>query len=249
VFDGATSLGEALLPGHSDAAWLAHRAAERLAVHAGLGAHAALEAVTRDLEAAYAVERHRAPAENWEVPFASMMLVETSGEALSALWFGDCAALLQRPDGSCEIIGEAFDKRVAEAAKARRLADSHGGPPSGAVVREAFLPALRAGWARYNTGDGPWILGPHRACAVHAKRAAVRAPAGSRLLLTSDGFLALGTDYGRYDADGLVAAAERRGLADLLAELRAIEDEDPTGVVYPRFKTSDDATAVLLLAT
>ena len=31
VFDGATGLGESLLPGGSDAAWLARRAAERLA--------------------------------------------------------------------------------------------------------------------------------------------------------------------------------------------------------------------------
>ncbi len=249
VIDGATGLGENLLPGGSDAAWLAHRAADRLAAHAASGAAAALASVAADLEDAYASERLRPPAETWEVPFASMMLVETQGADLSAHWFGDCGALVRRPDAACEVIGEAFGKRVAEAAKARQLANTHGGELGGAVVREVFLPALRASRARYNTEGGPWILGPTRACVAHAKRAAVHAPAGSLVLLASDGFLALGTDYGRYDAAGLIAAAERRGPAALLEELRAIEREDLTGVRYPRFKTSDDATAVLLRVT
>jgi len=249
VIDGATDLGEPLLPGPSDAAWLAHRAAERLAVHADLGAMAALEAVAADLEDAYARESVAGPVENWRRPFASMMLVEADDGALAALSFGDCAALVRPPREACAVIGDAFGKRVAEAAKARELAETHGGAPGGAVVREAFLPSLRAGRARYNLDGGPWILGATRACAAHAKRAGARAPADTLLLLASDGFLALGTDYGRYDAEGLLAAAERRGLADLLTELRAIEAEDPTGVLYPRFKTSDDATAVLLRVT
>jgi len=39
---------------------------------------------------------------------------------------------------------------------------------------------------------------------------------------------------------------ETPSYADLLEELRAVEREDPEGVRYPRFKTSDDATAVIL---
>lgn len=69
---------------------------------------------------------------------------------------------------------------------------------------------------------------------------------GSVALLASDGFLALATDYGRYDPDSLIAAAQGEGLEALLAELRAIEQGAPEGLSYPRFKTSDDATALLL---
>ena len=176
-----------------------------------------------------------------------MMMVETVGEGgLDAFWFGDCAALLLRPGQAVQVIGEAFDKRLAEAAAAVRLAAAHGITPAGAVNREAFLPALRASRARYNTEGGPWIFGPTRHCADHVRRASLNAPAGSVVLLASDGFLALGTDYQRYDADALLAAAQGRGLAALLDELRAIEREDPEGVRYPRFKTSDDATAVMV---
>ena len=74
----------------------------------------------------------------------------------------------------------------------------------------------------------------------------VAAPTGTRVLIASDGFLALVSEYGRYDVEGLMTAVETNGLATLGEELRAIEDGDPEGRRFPRFKTSDDATALLL---
>ena len=68
----------------------------------------------------------------------------------------------------------------------------------------------------------------------------------SPILLGTDGFLALAIDYGRYSPESLLAAAEQRGLALLGDELRAVEAADPDGLRYPRFKRSDDATALLL---
>lgn len=46
--------------------------------------------------------------------------------------------------------------------------------------------------------------------------------------------------------DALIAAAREQGLKALGDKLRGIEDGDPEGRRYPRFKKSDDATAVLL---
>jgi hypothetical protein len=112
-------------------------------------------------------------------------------------------------------------------------------------VRDEFLPALRAARNRVNTGD-EWLYAPDARCAEHAKQAHVTLPAGSRLLLASDGFLALASDYDRYTPETLFTACEQRGLAALAAELRAIETSDPDGLKFPRFKRSDDATALLL---
>jgi hypothetical protein len=66
------------------------------------------------------------------------------------------------------------------------------------------------------------------------------------VLLATDGFLALVSDYRRYDAEALFAAAASLGLERLGEELREIESKDADGTRYPRFKTSDDATALLL---
>jgi hypothetical protein len=69
---------------------------------------------------------------------------------------------------------------------------------------------------------------------------------GARLLLATDGFLALVSDYGAYDAPGLMQAAMAKGLAALGEELRAIEKSDAAGERFFRFKASDDATALML---
>ena len=72
------------------------------------------------------------------------------------------------------------------------------------------------------------------------------APDGSLVLLASDGFLALVSDYKAYDVESLMEAVRDIGLDALGAELRAIEHNDPRGTQFPRFKQSDDATALLL---
>jgi hypothetical protein len=65
----------------------------------------------------------------------------------------------------------------------------------------------------------------------------------------TDGFSALVDRYRAYDAAGLVRTAVDKGLHELGRELRAIETEDAGGAKHPRFKASDDATAVLMRLT
>jgi hypothetical protein len=66
------------------------------------------------------------------------------------------------------------------------------------------------------------------------------------MLLMTDGFAALADRYRRYDPAGLVREALGRGLQDLGRELRSIEAADAATTRHPRFKASDDATALLL---
>jgi hypothetical protein len=113
-------------------------------------------------------------------------------------------------------------------------------------VREEFLPALRESRNRVNTEDGNWLFAPDPACADRAEEIRIPVAPGARILLASDGFLALASDYERYTPEELFAAAATRGLESLGTELRAVEAADPEGTKFPRFKRSDDATALLL---
>lgn len=248
VLDGATNLGESLLPGDSDAAWLARFAARRLMAHCQDGAapRDALRATLGDAEKSFIGLRRRPPKENYENPYASMIFVSASKSGFEALWFGDCAALVQRPDGAVEIVGEAFDKRSAESRRVSMLAKAKGLAPAAGINRPEFLSALRAARNSINTEKGGWLFGPNAQAADHVRGKQFDALAGTTLLLVSDGFLALASDYGLYDAATLVAAANSKGLEALGAELRRTEENDPEGLKFPRFKKSDDATAVLL---
>ena len=248
VLDGATGLGEPLMPGPSDAGWLARFGANRLMSYLGEGA-SAQEAVTAslfDAQTSFEQLRRRAPVERYETPFASLMLAVAHDTSLEFLWYGDCAAIVGFADGRVEIVGEAIEKRRRESARVKRLAESKGEMAAAVSVRDDFLPALRAARNTVNTEKGGYLFGPDAIAADHARTQRVDSAAGMHVLLVSDGFLALASDYGKYDVRGLLGAAIAKGLPELGRELRAVEETDPDGRAFPRFKKSDDATAVLL---
>lgn len=250
VFDGATGLNEPLMPGKSDAAWLAQFASRRLLAHVndGDGADGAILRAMMDAEKSFTALRRREPAETYEIPFASMMLLMANDAAVRARWFGDCAALVKPPGEAVTVLGDTLAKRELEAARVAKLAAKHGLSPAAGHNRPEYLSALRRARNLVNSDIGGWLFGPDPRAADHVSRGEIAVPAGSLAMLASDGFLALVSDYKRYDAAGLLTAALSSGLGKLGRELREIEAADPDGRHYPRFKTSDDATALLLRA-
>jgi hypothetical protein len=248
VLDGATGLGEPLMPGRSDAAWLAQFGARRLLAHLkdGKAPRDAVRHALEDAEKSFVALRRRPPVETWETPLASMMLVVANDDGFDALWFGDCAALVKRPGASVTILGDTLAKRELEAARVARLAAKHGLSPAAGHNRPEYLTALRRARNHANTEKGGWVFGPDTHAAEHVDAKAVAAPKDTLVLLATDGFLALISDYRRYDAETLLAAVTSVGLEKMGEELRDIERSDVDGTRFPRFKTSDDATAVLL---
>jgi serine/threonine protein phosphatase PrpC len=251
VMDGATGLGEPLLEGDSDAAWVAHFGAERLMAHmrAGRTCEEGLRESLRETDAEFVRSRRRPPRESYENPVASMMFVSLTESRMHATWFGDCAALVRRPRESIEVLGDALAKRARERERVAWLAASFGATSAQIGVREVFLPALRRARNLVNTEAGGWLFGPDTRAADHAAKADVALAAGTIVMLVTDGFLALASDYDKYSVESLLDAAQSRGLEVLGDELRAIEESDPEGKRFPRFKKSDDATAMLLRAT
>jgi serine/threonine protein phosphatase PrpC len=250
VIDGATPLGDSLMPGPSDAAWIAQFGARRLMAHLrdGDGARKALRATLADTQKSFEALRRHEPQEIWQTPCASMMLAVPGDGSVEFLWFGDCAALIKQGDAAVTVIGETFDKRAAEAQRAQKVAKEKNLSPAAGINRPEFSAVLRAARNRINSGD-TWLFSPDAKAAAHASRRVVKVTPGSILLLSSDGFLALASDYGAYNADTLMAAALDKGLAAMGDELRAIEAGDAGGDKFPRFKKSDDATALLLKVT
>jgi serine/threonine protein phosphatase PrpC len=246
VFDGATVLGENLMPGRSDAQWIAQFGARRLRAHADddVSPRDALRAAASDAEKSFNALRKRAPAETYETPLASLMALFIRQDIVEALWFGDCSALIRSPDGAVSVVGEALKSRAQERSRVSQLAEPEG--VAATSVREKFLPSLRASRNRVNKTGGAWLFSPDANCASHAAEARLTVAPDTRILMASDGFFALVSDYGRYTVEALMDAAHSRGLKTLGEELRTIETADPKGHSYPRFKSSDDATALLL---
>jgi len=247
VLDGATPLGDGLMPGPSDAAWIAQFGARRLLAHLrdGEGARKALRGTLADTQKSFEALRRHPPEKMWQTPCASMMLAVAGEDGVEFLSFGDCAALVQSEGAAVMVVGETFDKRAAEAKRAQAIAKEKNLSPASGLNRPEFLEVLRGTRNRINSGSY-WLFSPDAKAASHAARRIVKTAPGTKLLLASDGFLALASDYGAYGADSLMRAASEKGLAALGEELRAIEAGDVGGDKFPRFKKSDDATALLL---
>lgn len=247
VIDGATNLGDALMPGGNDAAWLARFGARRLIAHASedKSPRKALRDALADAEKSFKALRRAEPQAMWQLPSASMMFVTQKDEGLEFLSFGDCAALVEQRGEDALVIGATFESRAREAQGARQWAADRNLDPAAGINRPQLLEPLRAGRNRINSG-GHWRFSPDAAAAGHAARRLVEAAPGAHVLIASDGFIALASDYGAYDAQGLLDAAIAKGLAALGEETRIIEDNDPLGRQFPRFKKSDDCTALLL---
>ncbi|HWA68606.1 MAG TPA: hypothetical protein VG821_02085 [Rhizomicrobium sp.] len=271
ILDGATPLGDPVMPGKSDAAWIAQFGARRVLAHLrdAMSPRKALRGALADAEKSFNALRLRELEDVWQTPCASMMLAAISPSALRSagaatgtspmqgadaprgrgaaidvefLWFGDCAALVIEGEGPLTVVGESFDKKAGESRTAGQAAKDSNRP---ATAREHHLDGLRARRNAINDGAA-WLFSPLEKAAAHAARRVMTLSPGAVILLASDGFLALATDYGAYSADTLMQAAMDRGLDVLGEELRAIEQADADGVKFPRFKTSDDATALLL---
>jgi hypothetical protein len=70
--------------------------------------------------------------------------------------------------------------------------------------------------------------------------------AGAHILLMSDGFYRLVSPYGVYDDRRLIEAAVSQGVGKLFTALRKLEADPSEDARIGRFKTSDDATALLI---
>lgn len=238
VIDGATDLGEpGLLGGRGGAAWLA-ATADRAFAQASGPLEDLCGQVFDTVAQAYRHETQREPIGAWEIPSAAFAAVALEGDTLTCAHAADCAVLLRSGASVSFVTPEPDRRREQAAAQALGVGGAAVGLRSPAVLADQ-----RAQRGRPQRR----VLGVD----AQASRASTRYTyvpirKHDELLLMSDGFSALLDSYALYDAQTLFAALPQRGLAGLIEELRAIERDDASSSRYPRFKPSDDASAIWL---
>jgi hypothetical protein len=256
VGDWAWVIDTSIFPGtpsfmhpQSDAAWLAGFAHERftaLAPAARDGPELVRQAM-QDCRQAFlskAPEGRRDPL-TW--PVAALTLVRGRDGRLDVWTFADTTAFVRHPDGSVVTLGEAADLRRAESDKAAELLRQAGCSPKDLFHAPVVRTWLAGRREAQKQGRGVPLFGLQPETADRLRHDVVSLSPGTNVLLTSDGFSALVDLYRTLDAKALVETALLSGLEPLAAAARHIEAEvDPDGERFPRFKISDDATALLL---
>ena len=229
MIDGATDLGPpGLMGSQPGAAWLAATAARAFAAAEDGALANTLDHVFARTAAAYAAERTRDPAGVWELPSAAFLAVALTPGALDLAWLADCACILLR-GGTVTRLGPQPNNDETERARA------HAAGP------ERPLEMLRAQRMRPER----YILGIDPAHLAFVEYSHTPVEPGDEVLLMTDGMAALIDDY-EISTDAFIAMLRAEGLPAIAARLRAIEAEDADRARYPRFKRSDDATALWL---
>lgn len=252
VLDGVTGLADGpLLPGKSDAAWVSAAARDLFQEH-GPG-HAGdlrglIRTVAEGIVQRFERERSRVPAERYELPWTTLSMIGIAGNTLHIAYLGDSRVLVETAEGEVHNFGTnptrtAFEQKMS--AKFVALGKGIGVD----AMRATVLPELRRIRNTVNTQGGFWLLGADPAVAPHAGVTSLTLSGPATVLLATDGFYALKDDYEVFDDRDLIATAQTLGLAQMGAQLRRIENEDPDGRRFARMKKSDDATALLVRVT
>jgi hypothetical protein len=244
VLDGATDMHGAPLTGWAtDASWIAHFANRRLhAADLGADMREVIRDVSTQAAAAFSSLSKGAAFEKWQSPISSLLMIEETPDGVRGLDLGDSRVFALDVVDAVHAAGGVIGGRDEEADAASKQTDAD----KPLLERTATIDMLRRNRARLNKPGAPWTFGIDPACADHARTWAFELPRPAQILLMTDGFAVLADQYGAYDQAGLVRAVTERGLQELGRELRAIEAADAGGAKHPRFKASDDATALLL---
>ena len=239
VIDGATDLDAPVTQTASDAAWIAQTMNAWL--HGRPNAATAevaslVRAGSQAMRSAFAKIVDPGALPRWKWPVAALLMVRETADGVEFADLGDCRLFAA---------GKVFGGHDHGKDQENAAAAAHAADPSGQRYKApAALDLLRAQRNTLYDTVGVFGIDPH--CAEHLRIRQISLDRPTHLLLATDGFSALVDVYGAYDPEALMIRALERGLAPLVAELRAIEAADADGARHPRWKRSDDATAVLL---
>ena len=239
IIDGATDLGApGLLGSQGGASWLASTAGAAFYMAQANQIQTTCQTVFEQIETQFHDQKSREPVADWELPKAAFAAAQIVDGNLEFAWAADCPILLISNDRTVWCTGA--PDSTAEASDAEALGTGIGADHemSDAVLSDRRTHRAHANHEALSTQSD--------ASAAATRYASLPITIGNELLLMTDGFASLVSDYKLYSAYSLIEAARDIGLAELIIELRMIEEADSSCLSYPRFKVSDDATALWL---
>ncbi|MBB4039251.1 hypothetical protein GGR34_000886 [Microvirga flocculans] len=251
VIDGATGLSdEQLTSGGSDAAWLAGVVGGRLAaLAAGEGAQTVLSRLERDIRAAFAEETaHASPIGDHHAPSACLGLIEAAAAEggllrIQGRFLGDVVALVPSERG---IVRWSDERAKPFERKTLAALGSHGHEPG--RIPEAVRRQILENRTRLNRPDGYWVVNPLRPWAGHELTFEAQVKPGEPIVLATDGFMRLVDVFSAHTDSALHAQLAAGRGRELMQELRERERSDLMAGAYPRVKTHDDATFLVIAA-
>jgi hypothetical protein len=185
---------------------------------------------------------HSCDLEHPGTPSSSLAVVREHDQHVEFLLLFDSVILLDGPSGLTVLT----DRRVDAFAQQEHLATRE--HPIGSPAHQERVQELVAAQRRHrNQPNGYWVAGAKPAAAYQAVTGSRPLDQVSRAALLSDGTSCLVDLYAVVEWPELLVNMQQHGPAYVISRVREVEDADPIGTRWPRYKRSDDATAAFCL--
>lgn len=251
LFDGATGVGErrVIKTMSSDPEWFANKAGEALSKITDITAppHEIVRNIITHVRAEYEKDALFSDIRSYETPSSTAVMVKRSAtvDALDLVLVADGIIMWNTSDDGFGCVkpseflirqGEELEARVAEVAA---LGMDN--------ARMKMLPELQRIRALMNKPEGYGVLSLDYEVLRHKdfKVVTKKFKKGDRILISSDGLLRYADEYKLGSRRDFFAEAEK-SLAGLLKTVRDFERADLACEKLPRYKVSDDVSAVLI---
>lgn len=173
------------------------------------------------------------------MPSATVALLRAGPADVHCLVLSDALIILESSEG-IEILTDNTVNQLAADQRHAVLSERIGTPEHTAAKRLMVTEQQR----HRNVPGGYWVAAANPAAATYALTKTIPHATIRRAAILSDGAAAL-VDYGLADWPEVLDTLQHAGPAGLIHRIRHAEATDPHGERWPRYKTSDDATAAL----
>jgi hypothetical protein len=241
VLDGLSAPGDLPLGCSHGTPWLVRQIGTRLLAAAEIDEVTLQDALAAVIAEVNGLHSDTCALDGGAVPATTVALLRQRGDDLDYLVLSDSVLILDGPGG----ITVLTDKRVDDVA-GHQLAAALAVPGGTAEQAKLVSELVTAQRQVRNKPGGYWVVSTVPEAARHAISGSVPRASVSRAALLTDGATRLTDTFGQLPWSELLGVLQSQGPAALIEQTRAVEDNDPTGKRWPRFKRSDDATAVYL---
>jgi hypothetical protein len=172
-------------------------------------------------------------------PSATVAMVRWNDDDLEWLVLADATVLVET---HAELVVNTDDRISRVAVAERELVRRAAGH---AERRRRTIDLIVAQQRECNRPGGYWVAGSDPNAAGEARAGVLDSSTVRRCAVLTDGVTRL-VEFGVWSWARLIDSLDRDGPAAVVDEVRKVESTDPDAVRWPRYKRSDDATAILV---
>ena len=187
--------------------------------------------------------------EKLDMPSASVAIVKFYKDKVEYFLLGDCTIVINdtneniilKDDGVCKFDNMIFEKMKKLNNKNKSLSVKD--------KKDILLPYIIENRLKKNSEEGYWILEFDELAVEKSMHDYISINDELKLIISSDGFSCAYDRYNIFSVENIIQIVEENGIEYVNDKVRKLEHEDKNGLIFPRFKESDDSSCAYLHIT